>query len=51
MNRFNLLIFFVWAVVGLTTILGGYLSMFNYVAMWITFMAYLFINLYNIGSN
>lgn len=48
MNRFNLIIFFIWLVAGLLTLFGGDISIFNYATMWFTLMIYLFTDVFKV---
>ena len=48
MNRFNLIIFFIWLVAGLLTLFGGDISTFDYAIMWFILMTYLFTDIFKV---
>lgn len=48
MNRFKVIIFFVWLVAGALSLFNGDINRFNYATMWITLMIYLFASIFKV---
>lgn len=48
MNRFKIIIFFIWLVAGVLTLLNKDINKFSYATTWFVLMTYLFADIFKV---